>query len=253
LVHYCFQICHPSKLEDLVDHVLTTGSAHDNLSVLSIGELGISFRLVHLVVVLSLSIDSRQVLLLRSTLLLKGHVLCLDVGELGVLVDAHDLYLSFRVDCEGLCLRLSLVDLLDGLSLNLLDNDIAITLSVDNLLIGISFGAGKHLLVDCLRLLLSLSLLNNCTLDLFLQQVVLSTILVLQKGQLLLFFVFEGEFQVLLLLLMILEFNLQPCLFGEGADELGVHEDTCDIALLEGDAVLEELLVQLLHHVLSHI
>lgn len=252
MIDSCFQICQ-SKLEDLVDHVLTTGSAHDYLGVSTVSKLSVCLGLVHLVVVLSLGVDGCQVLLLGRALLLQGHVLCLHVGELGVLVDTHDLGLLLGINQEGLCLSLGFVDLLDGLSLHLLHNDIPVTLSIDDLLVGLGLRVRDHLLVDRLRLLLGLGLLDDCTLDLLLQQVILSPVLVLEQRQLLLLFVFEGKLQVLLFLLMILEFDLEPGLLGECADELWVDEDAGHIALLKGDTVFVELGVQLLHHILSHI
>lgn len=82
---------------------------------------------------------------------------------------------------------------------------------------------------------------------------ILSFILILQKSQFLLFLILKGQLKVLLLLLMILELNLEASLLSQSLDHLWVHVDTSNIALFESDTVLEELLVQLLHHVLRHV
>lgn len=91
-------------------------------------------------------------------------------------------------------LGLSFVDLLNGLSLDLFDDDVTVTLCIDDLLSGLGLSPDEHLVVPGLCLLLGLGLLDDCTLDLLLQQVVLSAVLVLKQSQLLLLFVFKSKF-----------------------------------------------------------
>lgn len=52
---------------------------------------------------------------------------------------------------------------------------------------------------------------------------------------------------------MILEFDFEPCFLRQCFDHLWVHVHTSNIALLKSDTVLEELRIQLLHHVLRHV
>jgi len=59
-----------SKLEYLVDHVLTGLATHDNLGISTRSKISICISLFHLVRMLSLGVDSCQVLLLCCTFLL---------------------------------------------------------------------------------------------------------------------------------------------------------------------------------------
>ena len=43
---------------------------------------------------------------------------------------------------------------------------------------------------------------------------------------------------------MVLQFDLEASLLSKGTNKLWVNVDTCDIALLECDTILVELLVQ---------
>lgn len=177
----------------------------------------------------------------------------MNVGELGLLLNLHNSCLLISVDNECLSLSLRLIDLLDGICLDLLDSYVSVTFSVNHPLVGLGLRVGEHLLVLGLCLLLLLGLLNDGSLNLLLEQVVFSSVLVLEQRQLLLLFVLEGQLEVFLLLLMVLELDLESRLLCKGLDHLWVYVHARYIALFESDAVLVELLVQLLHHILGHI
>jgi hypothetical protein len=127
-----------SEVENLVDHVLTGGTAHDNLCVSTVGQVGVCVGFVHLVFVLSLCVNSRQVLLLSRAFLLQGLVLGLNVGELGLLFNRHNPRLLVSINNECLRLSLRLVNLLNGLGLDLLHDDVTVTLSINDLLVSLS-------------------------------------------------------------------------------------------------------------------
>lgn len=146
-----------------------------------------------------------------------------------------------------------LINLLNSISLNLLDNDITVTLSIDDLFVGETFSISKHLLVLCLCFLFCLGLLNDSSLDLLLKQVILSPVLILEQSQLLLLFILKSKLKILLFLLMVLELDLKTGLLGQGADQLWVDEDTSDATLLESNTILVELLVELRHHIGGHV
>jgi len=148
---------------------------------------------------------------------------------------------------------LRFINLLNSISLNLLDNDVTVTFSINDLFVGETFSVREHLLVLCLCFLFGLGLLNDSSLDLFLKQVILSPVLILEQSQLLLLFILKSKLKIFLFLLMVLELNLKTGLLGQGADQLWVDEDTSDVTLLESDTILMELLVELRHHIGGHV
>lgn len=130
---------------------------------------------------------------------------------------------------------------MNGIGLDLLDNDVTVTFSVNNLFVGVTLGVRDHLLVLGLSFFLSLGLLDDSSLNLLLKQVILSPVLILEQCKLLLLFILKSKFEIFLLFLMVFELDLETGLLGEGADQLWVDEDTSNVTLLEGDTILHEL------------
>lgn len=98
--------------------------------------------------------------------MLKGLVLSLHVSKFGLLFNLHNPSPLVSVNSESLCLSLRLVNLLNCLGLDLLYDDVTVTLSINDLLVGLSLSIEENLLVRSLRLLLLLRLLDDSSLDL---------------------------------------------------------------------------------------
>ena len=159
----------------------------------------------------------------------------------------------FGVDDELLSICFGLVDLLDCLSSNLIHNDLLSSLSLGDQDRGffLSLGLCDFLSgVGCEFLLLFVDLGTS---DLLLQLIELSLLGSLEVSKLLLLFIVKSKFFVFLLLLMVLEFYLEPCLLLESSDKLWINDDICNIALLKLDSILGKLGVQIRHHRVCHI
>lgn len=98
-----------------------------------------------------------------------------------------------------------------------------------------------------------MGLLNNSSLNLLLEQVILPPVLVFEEGQLLLLLILKSKLKIFLLFLMVFELDLEAGLLSKSTDQLRINMDTSDVTLLEGDTVFVELLVELGHHFGGHI
>ena len=202
---------------------------------------------------LSLGIESRNVVGLSSTLGNKSCILRLRLVKVGLSINCHDSNLLISVDQELLSIGLSSVDLGNGISLDLIHDNLLHTLSIgdENRCLLLCLGLGNLLVGVGLEFLLFL--VNLCTSDLLLKLVKLSLIYSLQVGELLLFLIVKGKFFVLLLLLVILKLDLKTGLLLESTDKLRVHNNVGDVTLFKLDSIRGKLHVQIGHHSVGHI
>lgn len=115
------------EIEDLADQRLTRGSTHHNLGRSSRTELLVGLGLLHLVVVLSLSVNSLQVYLFCLTFLKEGIVFGLGLLVLCACLNTHDCNLLLSLDEEPLGLCLGLIDQRNCIGLNLVYNNVLLT------------------------------------------------------------------------------------------------------------------------------
>ena len=80
-----------------------------------------------------------------------------------------------------------------------------------------------------------------------------SCIFVLQLSHFLLFIILKRELLIFLLFLMISKLNLKSGLLCKSTNQLWVNNDIGNITLFEGNTVLVEFHVQLLHHIIGHV
>ena len=129
---------------------------------------------------LSLSIDSLQILTFSSALLNKSLIFGLNISQFGSFLNAHNLCFLVSVNEKSLSICLSLIDLANCCGLNFFDDDISITLGVNYFLVGDTLGVRQHLLILCLSLFLVLGLLYDGTLDLLFKKMISTPVLILQ-------------------------------------------------------------------------
>jgi len=152
-------------MENLVDHVLTRCSTHDNLSILIGSKFSVRFSLSHFILVLSLSINSTEILWLCRTLSLKGNILSLHIFKFSIGLNAHDLGLLTSVNDQSVGFSLGFINQVNCLGLNLLDSNWLVTISINDLFICLTFSLCNHLLILCLGLLLILGLFCDSSLN----------------------------------------------------------------------------------------
>ena len=151
-------------MENLVDHVLTRCSTHDNLSILIGSKFSVRFSLSHFILVLSLSINSTEIFWLCWALSLKGNILSLHIFKFSIGLNAHDLGLLTSVNDQSVGFSLGFINQVNSLCLNLLDCNWLVTISINNLFIRLTFSLCNHLLILCLGLLLILGLFCDSSL-----------------------------------------------------------------------------------------
>lgn len=117
------------KVKHFADQAFSRWSTHDDLGMSTWTELLIGFSLLHLVVMLSLSINSYQVCLFCLTFLDKSIISSLCLLVLGICFDTHDSDLLLSLDEKLLGLSLGPIDQSNCISLDFVNNNILLTLS----------------------------------------------------------------------------------------------------------------------------
>jgi hypothetical protein len=242
------------KVKDFADQAFTRRATHDNLGGSTRAELLIGLSLLHLVVVLSLGIDSAQVCLLCRTFLNKSIVFSLGLLVLGISFDTHDGNLLLGLDEELLGLSLGLIHQSDCISLDLIDHNALLTpgSGQQNCCLLFCLDSGDIFLSTGLQLVLLL--INPGSLDILTQLIHPSFVTSLKIGELLLLLILEGQCLVLVILLMVPELELKSCPLTKSGKEIWIDCDLCDVTLLKPNAEFTiKGSVKLGHHVIGHI
>ena len=201
----------------------------------------------------SLGIEGIQVLGLSSGLFLESSVLSLVGLELRIGLDLLNFRLLFDISYHSLSLCTCLVDDLNDFSLNLrLDNSLftldlsdkysAILLSLNDS--DFLRGSGSHF---------ELILLDPGTINSGLQVLHLSVIRSLLIRQLLSLLILKGQLLITILLDVILKRVLKLGSLFKGLGEGRINVDICDVAGVEIDTEVVELLIEILDHLLCHL
>jgi len=204
--------------------------------------------------VLSLSVNSPQVDLLCITFLNKSIVFGLGLLVVSVGLDAHDCDLLLSLDKHLLGLSLGLIDQSNCIGLNLIDDNVLLTLCLGQQNCCLLFSLYSGDIFFSVSLQFVLLLINPGSLDILTQLIHSSFVTSLEIGKLLLLFVLEGQFLVLVILLMVLELELKSCPLLKTGKQIWVDSDICDVTLFKSNTEFSiESTIKLGHHVACHI
>lgn len=168
-------------------------------------------------------------------------------------INTHNCNLLISVNGELLSIGLGLVDLLNGISSDLVHHNLLLTLGISDQYRSSLLCLGLGNLFVSIGFELLLFLIDLGSSDLLLELIELSLIDSLEISELLLLLVIESQLLILLLFLVILELNLQPGLLLKCPDKLRIDNNIGDVALFKLDSILLKLSIEIMHHLIRHV